>query len=152
MHPADINSSLRRLSLNHQHIGDQCDVSASAVGKVIRGESRSAKIEKAISDKLGMPLHVLWPQYYSAPDQPEPVKAPDPNDVLAQLLMQQFSRLDLASKARALQFVTELAGGVATQQGGSASVTFHGTAKGTQFHDNRGSSAPMTFNMGKKSK
>lgn len=118
MHVADINAALKKNGIGNAQLSEQCGVSASAVGKVIRGESRSAKIEKAISDKLGLPLHVLWPQYYSAPDQPEPARKEAAPNPLEALLIEQFRKLDLARQARLLQMAVELAGGAGDSHDG----------------------------------
>ena len=216
MHPADITAILRKSGFSISTLAELAGVTRTAVGNVINGRSRSAAIEQVLSSRLSVPLHILWPQYYRATDEPTPARKEAAPDPLEQLLIAEFRKLDLARKARALQFVTELSSETrsqaphvtqlneaarlarmnadnakrmtdeieaqsstshfakmladkeaqtqaelaalrnkpvmpsGTQQ--SASVIVHGNSDGNQFHDNRGSSAPMTFNMGKKGK
>lgn len=203
MNSFDISAALRKAGSSQSEIARNCEVAPPSVNKVVRGQNRSERIERAISEATQLPLHVLWPQFYSAPvgsAAPTPAPKAPAFDPLADMLMREFAKMDMANKARLLSLAgeinqgfvanTEFAKAVAdleaqsstahfakkqaakdaqdaaeldalvnkpvmpsgTQQSASASVVVHGNAEGNQFHDNRGSSAPMTFNMGKKSK
>lgn len=64
MHPEDIKASLRKLHSSMAEIARELGVSRTTVGSVVKG-MRSRRIERAISDKLGKPLHEVFPNRYS---------------------------------------------------------------------------------------
>jgi putative transcriptional regulator len=150
MHPADVTALLRKSGFSISTLADLAGVTRTAVGNVINGRSRSAAIEQLMSNQLAVPLHVLWPQHYAAPNEPEPMRKESVPDPLEALLISEFRKLDLARKARALQLISELAGGGKAQANEGASVVIHGQSRDNQFHDHRGSNAPITVNMGKR--
>ena len=115
MHPADIQSALKKANLSSAEIARQCAVSRVSVGRVVLGRDRSERIETAISEATQLPLHVLWPQYYSAPvgsSAPTPAPKAPAVDPLGELLLREWRRLDMANKARLLEMVAEMNRGV----------------------------------------
>lgn len=154
MHSADIQSALKKVNFSGADIARQCGVSRVTVSKIVLGRDRSERIEKAISEATKLPLHVLWPQYYIAPDdgvrEPHGTKygAPDP---LAALLISEFAKLDLSKKALVLRYIAELSGGNAPNSSG-ATVSIYGKHATVSSNDMRDSNAPITVNMGSKRK
>lgn len=69
MHYADINAALIKSGQNQIKVAHALvpPVHKSLVGRVIRGEKRSQRVEKAISEAAGLSLWRLWPQWYSKP-------------------------------------------------------------------------------------
>lgn len=70
MHPADIRAALKKAGFTLNGVGTELDVTGQTVGSVIRGEGRSARIEKRITEITGLTLNQLWPQWHrAAPDE-----------------------------------------------------------------------------------
>lgn len=74
MTPAQINKKLAEKGLRHVDIVvglGMRKTSRPIVSMVINGNSRSRRVEQAISQHTGYPLHVLWPSWYAEPAQPK---------------------------------------------------------------------------------
>lgn len=68
MKPAQINKALAERGVRHVDVVTQLGMKKTSrpiVSMVISGNSRSRRVEKAISDITGVPLHELWPDWYS---------------------------------------------------------------------------------------
>lgn len=73
MHPAEIKAALQ-LTLpptRQAEIAKQYQVSASTVHDVIHGRRRCKKVESALAATIGVPLYIVFPQWYER-GQPEP--------------------------------------------------------------------------------
>lgn len=65
MHPAQIKAALEMRETRLVDIASQCGgVTPGAVTRVVRGQSRSQRIEKRIAATIGLPLAEIWPQWY----------------------------------------------------------------------------------------
>lgn len=68
MKPAHINKALAEKGVRHVDVVTRLGMKKTSrpiVSMVISGNSRSRRVEKAISDITGVPLHELWPEWYS---------------------------------------------------------------------------------------
>lgn len=144
MHAADISAALKKAGGSQSEIARKLGIGKSSVNGVLLGRITSKAVESEISAATGIPLHILWPNRYAAEGQPAPSKgaAPDP---LEALLIAEFRKLDLARKARALQMVSELSGGLPSN---SAGFVVHGDATGNQVINQP--TAPIKISMGRK--
>ncbi len=134
MHPADIASALKKSGRTKVSLARELGIGQVAVGEVINGKARSARIETTISDKLGLPLHVLWPQYYSAPvgsAAPTPAPKAPAVDPLGELMMREWRRLDMANKARLLEIVAEMNQGIEKLMADAANAPKRALAEAT---------------------
>lgn len=64
MHPADIKAAIAKAGSTQARIAASLKVTASAVGNVIHGASRSAAIAHHISQVTGIPVRSMWPNAY----------------------------------------------------------------------------------------
>ncbi len=65
MHPAQIKAALEMRDTRLVDIAKQCGgVTRGTVTRVVRGQSRSQRIEKRIAATIGLPLAEIWPQWY----------------------------------------------------------------------------------------
>lgn len=80
MHPAQIKAAIAMRDYTQSKIAAETKVEPNSVSAVIHGRSRSARIERRIALVTGLPLHVLWPQWYG--DSPRR-SLPSPAAVLA---------------------------------------------------------------------
>lgn len=114
MHSSDISSALKKSGSSQRRIAALCGVDPTSVNKVVLAKSRSERIERAISEATQLPLHVLWPQFYSGSGAPEPKPSMglEPNP-LTGLLLAEFAKMDLAQQARLLQVAVQLTSGAA---------------------------------------
>lgn len=67
MHPAQIKAAIQMSGSTIAAIAEVLEVERSAVGHVIHGRTRSARIEEAIAKVVRRPMHEIWPTWY-APD------------------------------------------------------------------------------------
>lgn len=61
MHPADIQAALKKRHVRQVDIATQQGVTQATVSDVIKGRTRSARLQRAISRACGLPLSQLWP-------------------------------------------------------------------------------------------
>lgn len=66
MHPADIQSALKKADVTQADIARRLGVTPTAVYHVLHGKFRSQRIAKAISQVVGKPIATLWPGMYVA--------------------------------------------------------------------------------------
>lgn len=64
--PEYIKAEIRIRAHTASSIGDELGVSRTAVANVIEGKSKSARIRQHISQLLGQPISVLWPEKKAA--------------------------------------------------------------------------------------
>lgn len=64
MHPAQIQAALKMRESSQAEVARACNVTRTTVNAVVSGRSRSARIERRIALTTGLPLNVLWPQWY----------------------------------------------------------------------------------------
>jgi putative transcriptional regulator len=114
MHPADIAAALKRRGLSQSDVARELQISRPSVGDIIHGRGRSARVERVIADKLGLPLYVIWPQHYKAPEDFVGLREQNAIygglDGLETMLLQMFRSMDAATKLRMLTLATEMAG------------------------------------------
>lgn len=72
MHREDIKSALRKCNSSFSIIARELDIKCGTVSRVAIGPDRSRRIERAISEKLDMPLFVVFPDRYPAPEGTAP--------------------------------------------------------------------------------
>lgn len=66
MNPEYIKAEIRIRSHTIASVGDELRVSRTAVASVIEGKSKSLRIRQHISQLLGQPISVLWPEKKAA--------------------------------------------------------------------------------------
>lgn len=66
MHPADIQSEIKKAGLNQRMISQQLNVSSTHVSEVInKGVNRpSDRVMRFIAEKIGRLPHEVFPDYY----------------------------------------------------------------------------------------
>lgn len=64
MHPADIRAALNKRGYSILLAANDLSVSDCSVGRVVRGQGRSRRIEQRIAEITDIPLARLWPQWY----------------------------------------------------------------------------------------
>ncbi len=60
MHPEDIKAELRKKGLTLAFIARELGVAPTTVSQVIRGRSTSVRIERAISQRLELPVEAVF--------------------------------------------------------------------------------------------
>lgn len=65
MHHEDIKAAIRKKGVNQAQIARHLEVSEMLVSSVIKGTNKSARVAKAISKIVGLPVDVLWPGIYA---------------------------------------------------------------------------------------
>jgi lambda repressor-like predicted transcriptional regulator len=70
MHPADIQSILRKAGITQQSIANETGVSSQTVHAVLYGRVKSRRIAETIAKKAGLPLSKLWPGMYDSERAP----------------------------------------------------------------------------------
>lgn len=65
MHHEDIKAAIRKQGITPADLAKTLNVSAMSVSRVIRGDSKSEAIAKAISKVTGLAVDVLWPGLYT---------------------------------------------------------------------------------------
>lgn len=70
MHPAQIKASLEIAGVTQAYIADECDCSRAFVGSVIRGDSRSRRVEAALAAAIGKRPAEVWPSWYDRNGRP----------------------------------------------------------------------------------
>ena len=145
MHAADLQSGLKRAGFTQRKLAAELGVTEGAVGQVLKGLSRSAKIEAGIAERLKMPLHAVFPQHYAAPDASFGLKesARYKTDGLEDMLLRLFRALPDAAKLRALTLITEMQSGDAYQAksvvaSGAGSVAAGRDVSGVKIGNNVG--------------
>lgn len=63
MHYEDIKAELRKRGLTLAHVAEELQITPSAVSHTLLRQ-RSHRIEALIADKIGLPLHEVWPDRY----------------------------------------------------------------------------------------
>lgn len=66
MHPADIQSAIKKTGTSQAEIARQLRVSQVTVSNVVTGTTTSRRIAEAIATATGLPLDTLWPGKYPA--------------------------------------------------------------------------------------
>ncbi len=61
MKPAEIRGALVTLEITNVEIADECKVTPTMVGYVIKGKRRPLYIRKVIARRLGKAITDLWP-------------------------------------------------------------------------------------------
>ncbi len=69
MTPLEIQFELKKREITQKEIAEQLNVTEMMVSLVIRGQSISDRIMKAISDKLGEDHRIVFPKYYLSKKQ-----------------------------------------------------------------------------------
>ncbi len=64
MHPAERVAFLKKRGSNAVTIATQLGVSKTGVGKILKGIARSARIETAVAEAIGLPPEKIWPEWY----------------------------------------------------------------------------------------
>jgi len=64
MHPADIQSEIKKRGITQKEIAAGLGVSEMAVSKEIAGDLVSERIRVAIADAIGRDKHEVFPHYY----------------------------------------------------------------------------------------
>jgi lambda repressor-like predicted transcriptional regulator len=67
MRPEQIKAHLEERGTNLKAIATGLSVTPQCVSYVARGKSTSARIERAIAEAMDKPIHVVFPNRYSAP-------------------------------------------------------------------------------------
>ena len=65
MHHEDIKAAIRKKGVNQAQIARHLKVSEMLVSSVIAGKNKSARVAKAISKIVGVPVDELWPDTYA---------------------------------------------------------------------------------------
>lgn len=52
-----------------KEIAESLGVNASLVSRVVNGKGRSARVERAIADAIGLPIEKVFPEYHTTPPQ-----------------------------------------------------------------------------------
>lgn len=64
MDPIEIRVSLIRAGIPQQAIANKLNVSASAIARIIDGDSASHRIRQAIADAINIDIRNIWPSTY----------------------------------------------------------------------------------------
>lgn len=64
MHPADIKAALYKRGKRQKDIAAALGLTEGSVSHVIRGEAKSQRVARRISDATGIPVSRLWPGRY----------------------------------------------------------------------------------------
>lgn len=75
MHPADFTAALKKRGYSILLVANDLSVSDCSVGRVVRGQGRSRRIEQRIAEITDIPLVRLWPQWYG-PKAHAPLRKP----------------------------------------------------------------------------
>lgn len=67
MHPADIQSELKKAGLTQRYIADELAISEVTVSTVISGRVTSKRIASFIAEKINKDIDVIWPGRYQEP-------------------------------------------------------------------------------------
>ena len=70
MHPVQIKASLEIAGFTQAYIADECKCSREFVGSVIRGDSRSRRVEMAIAAAINKKPPEIWPTWYDGNGRP----------------------------------------------------------------------------------
>ena len=68
MRPEQIKADLAGYGLNLKDISERVGVRQQATSMVLNGHQRSRRIEAAIAEALGKPLHIVFPDRYQPPE------------------------------------------------------------------------------------
>jgi lambda repressor-like predicted transcriptional regulator len=68
MRPEQIKAELAELGTSLAEISRDLKVSKVSLTNVVRGHGKSARIESAVAEAVGRPLHEVFPDRYSAPE------------------------------------------------------------------------------------
>jgi lambda repressor-like predicted transcriptional regulator len=74
MHHEDIKAEIRKLGVTPSALARELGVGPNTVSAVIKGRTRSQRIEQAISRITKIPLDRLWPDIYGRKEQKTTVK------------------------------------------------------------------------------
>lgn len=61
MHPEEIKAAMRIAGTTPAMLCDELQVAASSVSQTINGHIKSQRIQKRISEIIGKPIEVIWP-------------------------------------------------------------------------------------------
>lgn len=65
MHPEYIKTELKLLGITPSDLSRELGLNRNSVTCCLNGHFRSERIEKAVADTIGKPLHVVFPERYS---------------------------------------------------------------------------------------
>lgn len=65
MHPELIKAAIRMKGTTPTALAAKLKVAPTTIFEVISGRTRSARIERAISDLIGQPISAIWPGHAS---------------------------------------------------------------------------------------
>lgn len=68
----DRKAEIARRNVRQADIARRLDVSDTAVSDVVSGRSRSARIEQAVADAIGMPVEEVFPPREQPPNAIDP--------------------------------------------------------------------------------
>lgn len=100
MNRFEIFAAIKKAGFSAYTIGQMFGVTKSAVCQAIHGKSRSARIEKRISEITGLPLHQLWPQWYVTASKAE--QSTDLMEAIPARLIAERERLALSPNQLAI--------------------------------------------------
>lgn len=75
MHPEQIKAELRMAGVTPSAIADELQLSRTTVSQVIHGRGISARISGRISEILGKPVSVIWPNRRASLNRPRAPRA-----------------------------------------------------------------------------
>ncbi len=64
MQTADRQAALKKRGSNAATVALKLGVSKTGVGKILKGIARSARIEAALAEAIGLPPEKIWPEWY----------------------------------------------------------------------------------------
>lgn len=64
MHHADIKASIEKAGFTQKALAERIGISEAFLSLVIRGDRRSLRVARALSEALGLPIGRLWPGVY----------------------------------------------------------------------------------------
>ncbi|MGL4617893.1 MAG: helix-turn-helix domain-containing protein [Chroococcidiopsis sp.] len=72
MRPIQIRAELQELGISLRSLARDTGMSQPTISRAINRGGRSAKVEAGIAKALGKPLHIVFPEYYPAPEGYQP--------------------------------------------------------------------------------
>jgi len=66
MHPADIQSALKKNGITQKEIAEKLRVSGMAVSRIIHRHGTSNRIMRAVAEAIGRDHRQVFPEYYLA--------------------------------------------------------------------------------------